>query len=67
MPFSIVTEFSLDYDIIGTGAPIFLFEGYHLSSAAWHPLFIARLPARCAVIRIQCGLSSSRPETIGSS
>jgi pimeloyl-ACP methyl ester carboxylesterase len=44
MPFSTT---SLYYDIAGTGAPVCLVNGYRLSSAAWPPLFIARLAARC--------------------
>jgi pimeloyl-ACP methyl ester carboxylesterase len=49
MPFA-TTEISLYYDIAGTGAPVCLINGYRLSSAAWPPLFIARLAARCTVI-----------------
>jgi 3-oxoadipate enol-lactonase len=48
MPFSTT---SLYYDIAGTGTPVCLINGYRLSSAAWPPLFIARLAARCTVIR----------------
>ena len=50
MPYSSNSGVALYYDIVGSGPPLCLINGYRLSGFAWPHAFIAHLAARCTVI-----------------
>lgn len=52
MPYSTRSGVALYYDIVGSGPPLCLINGYRLSGFAWPGAFISRLAARCTVIAL---------------